>query len=240
MNRETDFEENFNSQYFSSYYDGYRDHYDDLFESEKYFISKFSDPSKSYLDVGCATGGLFKILNNSFGVESYVGLDISCNLIDIAKKNFPHLKFHVQDGSRLEYSARSFDRVLTLGSTVHDQLYRKTLAECYRVANEQLFFDVRLVDNLPSVETIEEGFTLDGSGKKYPYIVINKDCFFDFLNTLSPKADKIEVFGYFARANQDTTLPDAYNKILMCSILITKGKEGFSGKTDWLIDLPLS
>lgn len=63
----------------------------------------------SILEIGCGTGDTLAELNPSRGV----GIDISPKMIEIARKNFPHLEFQTGDFESLEIDEK-FDYVLII------------------------------------------------------------------------------------------------------------------------------
>ncbi|MGR9088769.1 MAG: class I SAM-dependent methyltransferase, partial [Gammaproteobacteria bacterium] len=78
-------------------------------------------PSGSYLDVGCGTGNLFSILeqiSGRIGGYSYVGIDISSEMIKVAKDTYPKGDFRVGDAEHLEFEDSSFDFVIS-NSVLH-------------------------------------------------------------------------------------------------------------------------
>ena len=62
---------------------------------------------KSVLEIGCATGDLL----NSVSCATGVGVDISPNMIEIAKKKYPHLKFYVQPAENIRIDDK-FDYII--------------------------------------------------------------------------------------------------------------------------------
>ena len=225
--RELKLEEVFNTDYFEDYYKNYRKKMDDFFKSEKHFFSDFISVEKSYIDVGCAQGGFYKVLKDyaqANGKFDYVGIDLSKRLIDLAKETFPSIDFRVQDGSNLPFETASIDRALSLGTTIHDQNFEDLLRECYRVSKEYFLYDIRLIKNLPSVKTLDKGYVLDDTNVKYPYLVINYDQHIEFIKKLSPLPMEVTIYGYQKEPNQFTTLPEEYQMIYMATILVKKGQ----------------
>jgi len=90
------------------------------------------------LDAGCASGRLFGVLREkkvdpvrgqrdlveaqrkqtSNGVD-YFGVDISENLIDIAKRTYPEANFQVADGRNLPFPDNYFDKVFSISVLHH-------------------------------------------------------------------------------------------------------------------------
>lgn len=95
-----------------------------LYDSKHSFVSKFGEdliellaPKKGeyILDLGCGTGDLAYKLNK-LGVN-VIGIDKSENMVDQAKKKYPHIKFEVQDALNLDYHYE-FDAVFS-NATLH-------------------------------------------------------------------------------------------------------------------------
>ncbi|AIE59133.1 class I SAM-dependent methyltransferase [Bacillus methanolicus] len=95
-----------------------------LYDSKHSFVSKFGEdliellaPKKGeyILDLGCGTGDLAYKLNK-LGVN-VIGIDKSENMVDQAKKKYPHIKFEVQDALNLDYHCE-FDAVFS-NATLH-------------------------------------------------------------------------------------------------------------------------
>ena len=233
---EFDLTEPFNTSYFQTYYQNYRDKLEDLFDSERHFIHEFVQPRKTYLDIGCATGGMSQILSMLEPSIRYTGIDISPQMIHAAQKNYPTMQFLVYDGSHLPYPNHDFDRVLSLGTTVHDLHYETLLKEAYRVATDTLFFDIRLTHTQKTLQSLAKAYVLDGSGVKYPYIVVNWNDFKTFLGDLDPPPSLIKGYVYWGKANTESHLPKGYETICMATFLITKG----TGNTQFHFDLPFT
>lgn len=213
----------FDTDYFVQYYRGYRCHYADLFDSEKYFMPEFLRPDKSYLDVGCARGGLYQVLGERLGAFRYKGLDISASLIYEAQKKYPGADFEVYNGAGLPLPDRSYDRVFCLGVTVHDRRFKNVIRECYRAAREQLLFDIRLTEHLPTLDDLSTAYVLDGSHWKYNYVVCNYHECMNFLRRLEPRPARIQIYGYWGTPNKNAFLPREYEKICMAGVLLEKG-----------------
>lgn len=65
--------------------------------------------NKRVLELGCGNGDLLNALKPSYGV----GVDISPGMVELAKKKYPHLTFHVGDGNRLDQMHReTYDYII--------------------------------------------------------------------------------------------------------------------------------
>lgn len=72
--------------------------------------------SATILDVGCATGALIGYLSRRFPACSFEGIDISEELIRIAREKLPGIKFEVGGLDRLSGKvSKKFDVVLCIG-----------------------------------------------------------------------------------------------------------------------------
>lgn len=112
--------------------------------SQKYFtdlsdtpyIDKFLDylpKNARILDVGCGPGTFTKyLLDKSYMVE---GIDLSEEMIAIAREKVSRGKFTFMDMRRLLYPDKIFDGLLVAYSLIHipSEELRKTLQEFYRV-----------------------------------------------------------------------------------------------------------
>jgi ubiquinone/menaquinone biosynthesis C-methylase UbiE len=63
---------------------------------QRYF-SFFVSENSSIMEIGCSTGELLASLRPAHGV----GIDFSSKAIEIARSNFPHLKFICQDAEQV-------------------------------------------------------------------------------------------------------------------------------------------
>ena len=100
------------------------EHYDALASSRDTFLKKnsyyyallykqyryFIPPDKKILEVGCGTGELLNALRPSLGI----GIDISSQMIDIARHKFSHLHFYVGAIDDLD-TTEKFDYVVLSG-----------------------------------------------------------------------------------------------------------------------------
>lgn len=214
----------FDSDHFVRYYAGYRCRYEDLFASEKHFMDEFLRRGKSFLDVGCARGGLYEIIGERVGVFRYKGVDISAALIGAARKKYSGADFELYDGARLPVDDNSHDRVLCLGVTVHDRQFLGVIRECYRAAREQVLFDIRLTEDLPTLNDASKAYVMDDDARhKYSYVVCNYGDLMSFLRRLEPHPARIKLYGYWGTPNQKACLPPAYEKICMTGVLLEKG-----------------
>lgn len=94
----------------------------------------------SLLDVGCGTGHLISLLTKN-KKNKYIGLDISSNMIDEAKKKkIKNTKFVVGSAENLPFDNNSFD-VVTCSESAHHYLdLSKSIKEAYRVLKDKGYY----------------------------------------------------------------------------------------------------
>ncbi|MFA6391418.1 MAG: class I SAM-dependent methyltransferase [Patescibacteria group bacterium] len=117
----------------------YRD-WDEFYDFEKYLKT-----GSSVLDVGCGNGRLLNFLAK-YGV-SYVGIDASANLVQIAKENadekitssLSSYSFMKASATELPFADQSFDIVFAVASLYHipsRELRKQSVKEIARVLKE--------------------------------------------------------------------------------------------------------
>lgn len=118
----------------------------DLYPSEKNLLKKIKKKSVSnILDIGCATGGFYKIFTKIFGKKiKYHGLDIEKNMILNARKRFPKnksIKFEVSKNMMLEVKKSFYDLVFSTGTLNHNKNYKTIINKMLRVSKKYIFID---------------------------------------------------------------------------------------------------
>ena len=88
----------------------------DSFKKLENLISNFSDRKKNVLDVGCASGALIGFLNSCNPEWEYTGLDISNDLLNIARKKIPNVNWLEGSATSMPDSFKGqFDLVTCFG-----------------------------------------------------------------------------------------------------------------------------
>lgn len=82
-----------------------------------YLVDQYVTPGISVLDLGCGNGRLAELVNER--KASYVGVDVSRQLIDIAKKRYPNNDFRVGSIMRIDAPDNCFDVVFLIASFHH-------------------------------------------------------------------------------------------------------------------------
>jgi SAM-dependent methyltransferase len=104
----------------SSVYDKIAKSYAEEFSKPSEYLNEFLDllPNNSkILDAGCGVG-VDSGFVNSKGFE-VIGLDLSKEMVNIAKEKFPEIDFREQDIRELDFSPESFDGIIASCSLIH-------------------------------------------------------------------------------------------------------------------------
>lgn len=84
------------------------------------FIEKYINKNDRLLDFGCGNGRLLEFIYGKNLEVDYLGIDISQELIEIAKHNYPQEKFSViEKENQLNYSDDHFDTIASIAVFHH-------------------------------------------------------------------------------------------------------------------------
>ena len=72
-----------------------------LYLSEKKFFLKVINNASTFLDIGCATGNFIEIIQSKTKIKDCLGIDVSKNMIEKAKLEYPDFRFLHYDGKFL-------------------------------------------------------------------------------------------------------------------------------------------
>jgi ubiquinone/menaquinone biosynthesis C-methylase UbiE len=98
---------------------------------------------KDILEIGCGNGYGGYLLNQ-LKPQSYIGLDVMDEQIELARRKYPQYQYIVQDATDLsQFADASKDIVIIFGVLHHIPEWRKTIDEIARVLkpNGQLFLE---------------------------------------------------------------------------------------------------
>ncbi|HMV42373.1 MAG TPA: class I SAM-dependent methyltransferase [Leptospiraceae bacterium] len=179
---------------FSEIYDHVMGHID--FKRWALFILKSGFPNSSperALDLGCGTGSLFQYFPDS---TYKVGLDISNEMIEVAKRNYPHIEFTVGDIRKFQFS-NSFDLITCNHDTLNYLTTTNELSTHFKTIYQNLsdnglyFFDVSSEKNL--IQNFHDRIFRETIG----------DTFFIWENMYDQKNKEITSSLYFGTNDQD-------------------------------------
>jgi ubiquinone/menaquinone biosynthesis C-methylase UbiE len=167
-----------NSKNIINYLNKSRSNFNDLYEGEKFLIKNFIKNDSNVLDIGCAQGGMYKILKKKFSKIKYTGLDFNKKMIDIAKKNFPNQNFYYYNGTNYKsFLKKKFDVVVIFGILHLNKNWKNILYNASKITKKYILFDLR---EQFKDEGIKNLFYLHLDFKKkskkflVPYIILDK------------------------------------------------------------------
>jgi SAM-dependent methyltransferase len=196
------------------FYIHHRQQYDELYESEKFFLNKdFVNSVHSVLDIGCAAGGMSKILRHFNADLTYIGLDVSDKLIQYAKQtiNDPLTRFECYDGIDMPFKNVPFDLVFSSGVLHLVDHYRDVFAQMVERSQQYVLTDFRVTTQPTYTGKMKIDFSNqnDSSGI-INYHVINFHELLSFFKSFK-RIKKIEIFGYKGNAsNMSEGIDDVY------------------------------
>ena len=223
-----------NEDYFTSH----RSRPDHLYRSEKFFLPEVLARVDDCLDVGCACGDFSAIFKNYNPQIKYTGVDIIERFVRISRQRYPQERFELSDGISLDFPDRSFDLVHSSGILHLNSRYADIVREMYRVAKCYVLCDFRLTDGPDVVGELDVNLVgQEGAAQTLPYYVVNITQHLEFLKSLVPAPDRIEVKGYVHPPSKSARV--ATDKIYMAFFLITKSPQDNSGPTEIKVNLDL-
>jgi len=200
-----------------------RSTFDSLYKGEKYLLSKYVTKSFTILDIGCAQGGMYRILKNKFKNIDYTGVDFNRKMITLAKKKYPQTKFyHLSNVDYLSFFKKKFDVVIIFGILHLNSNWKDIIKAAYKVARNFILFDLRCVLNLNKLETLKNYINLDlkRKSKKFqiPYIVLEKKLVLSYFRKIF-KDCKIDNYNYAGKASKYSNIK---SKIIFSNYCLKK------------------
>lgn len=149
-----------------------RYYYDDLASFFKFHIPEGS----SVLEIGCGTGDILNSINPVKGV----GIDISSEMVNIAKKKYNHLTFLHMDAEDLTALNEQFDFIIISDTLGYFEDIQKAFEELRKVSSPETRIIITYHNYLwLPVLSVAEAFRL-----KMPYIRLNWLNYTDIANLL--------------------------------------------------------
>jgi len=104
-------------------------------------ILKLEHECDIILEIACADGWFIEKLRNNGFMNHYLGVDITPNLIDRARKRMLSESFDIMDATDMYLiSDEEFSFVLCAGLLMHLPHYRKAILEACRTSNKYVLF----------------------------------------------------------------------------------------------------
>jgi SAM-dependent methyltransferase len=175
----------------------------DVYPSEWFFLKDRLHEGMSVLDIGCAQGGFASVLGEHLNSFRYTGVDISAEMIEMARARHPQQRFLCcPEGDLTALGDERFDLVMVLGILHLHESWRQTLTTAWAHTGEALLFDLRETEG-PSLEDKETSwFGMDFSGDaekaetRLPYIVLNAGDALAEAVRLTDGAARLSCYGY--------------------------------------------
>ena len=221
------------------FYSNNRITWDQLYNSQKEILEKANlNESSNILDLGCACGGLYKILNKKYKINKYTGIDINPQCIQYASEIYKDVEFINDDISKMSNDKfhEKFDFVISFGFIDCSNSFYGTFEKItnFLKPDGKLIFDLRLTDK-EDLLNINKSFqyldyTGEKIGEKIPYNVVN---IFNFKEYLEKKFKNFDCYsiGYNLAPSKNAVLD--YKEICFSTWLLKP-----SGSNQKKIDLP--
>ncbi len=205
------------SKYFE-FYSKKRSSVSELYASEERIFKIIDFKGKSILDVGCASGGFYNVFKSLSPDIRYFGIDISEQLIGVAKKKYPEIadRFFSGSGTNMHFDNHAFDIVFCSSVQAHCLLYNWLLFECWRVSKEILIFDFRFSFN-------KKTYNLYNQKSKIPYMVLSINEIFKLLKSLkSVKSISLESYQIVPNKNRLVSQKVSDTSDIWCGLFLIR------------------
>ena len=196
-----------NAKEIVNFFNNNRSSYCSLYKGEKYLISRYIKKNDTILDIGCAQGGMYKILKKKFGKINYTGIDFNKKMIEIAKKKNNYKKFYFcNNNNYLRFFKKKFDSVIIFGILHLNYDWKNILINAYKISKKKILFDLRF--SLFNNKTKNYlSLSLYNKSKKslVPYVLIKESEYLNFINKKF-KDCKLDTYSYKGKASKYSTV----------------------------------
>lgn len=138
----------------------YLDLYNDTYD---YICNSVTKQEAKLLEIGCGPGNITKYLLSQRSDFDIFGIDISPNMIELAKKNNPTASFAVMDGRQIDEIKTRYDGIICgfclpyLSPTDSQKLIR----DCYSLLHEEGMIYISFVEGNPAKSDFKTASTGD-------------------------------------------------------------------------------
>lgn len=141
--------------------------------------------NQNVLDVGCGIGAYYDLLKKK--AKNYVGIDITENMVKLARKRHPEGDFRVGGVLNLPSPDESFDLVYCWSVLVHlpHNVIEKSIKELWRVTKKHLFFNLYI--------TKENNFSVRGPWNEF-LTAVNEEWLFKLISSFNIKDIRIQCY----------------------------------------------
>ncbi|MHA1212910.1 MAG: class I SAM-dependent methyltransferase [Candidatus Heimdallarchaeota archaeon] len=116
----------------------------------------------SIIDVGCGTGSLLGLIASGSHIstgKSFIGIDLSYEMIKIAHEKFPDIDFIVADSDNLPFREDTFDRVFSVTHLQNLPDPQNTLSEMERIATSKAKLAISILRKTWSLEKLRDSIS---------------------------------------------------------------------------------
>ena len=133
-------------------------------ETYDFVCHAITAPHAKLLDIGCGPGNITKYLLSVRPDFDILGIDISPNMIALARKNNPTASFAIMDSRHIDEIHTKFDGIICgfcLPYLSHADS-RKFIADCYHLLNDDGLLYISFVEGDPA----KSGFQMTSTGDR--------------------------------------------------------------------------
>lgn len=130
---------------FSAIYDTDPETWNGIQNKTAGLLQRYVEPGSSVIDIGCGYGAIFELIPPNV---SYVGIDVSPDLVEIAQLRYPDGRFLVADvTSKTQFTSSQFDYAICRSIKsmillyVGQYVWKLMLTEIMRIAKKVLIID---------------------------------------------------------------------------------------------------
>ncbi|MFH1581665.1 MAG: class I SAM-dependent methyltransferase [Pseudomonadota bacterium] len=234
----------------SAHFSSYRTKWDDFYSSEKWVLEKIAGTRADFgnvLDIGCACGGLGSALAERYSLDSYTGIDINNEAIEVAKNA---LKLSVPteliagDVLEINMGNKKYDTVFSLSCADWNIETNKIISAAWEKVKPGGYFIISLrLTNEQGVNDINKSYQYinptgnDTDPEIANYVVFNGKDILAAMARLSPAPEVIGAYGYWGKPS--STAVTLFKKLAFTVFYIKKSENDQDKNVRIDLNLPL-
>jgi len=152
------------------------DLYDDSYTA---FLDLVTKKNASVLEIGCGPGNITKYLLTKREDLKIIGIDISKNMIELAKKNNPTAEFEIMDCRKIDRLTKKFDAIIS-GFCIPYLSHKdciKLISDCENLLNDAGILYLSFVEG----DYDKSNFITGSSGDRAYFYYYTTEFFIDIL-----------------------------------------------------------
>lgn len=239
----------YNTKEIVEFFSSNRQRWEEFYLSERWVIEKINSQRRTLgdvLDVGCACGGLGRVLTDKFALNSYTGVDVNEHVINWARKNQKlRVPLTFIAGDILEQKLeKAYDIVFSLSCADWNIETERIVSCCWDRVKPGGYFVVSLrLTEKEGVNDIKKSYQrIDFSGREaHPeianYVVFNFKDALAMFKALNPYPQLIGSYGYWG--NPSPTAVTLYDRLLFAVFYIKKRQDKSNQEIKHEFSLPV-